>query len=111
MERSLHFSCGWKRLAGIKKYFLPPPPPPPLKPTFTLTSHLGKNVGLGEGRWAVSQKRMMIPKDTNPPLYKQQGILAELAFAKSSGIVAVDGPVSYLVNVFPLHSNGVSVGW
>ena len=87
------------------------PPPPPLKPTFTLTSHLGKNVGLGEGRWAVSQKRMMIPKDTNPPLYKQQGILAELAFAKSSGIVAVDGPVSYLVNVFPLHSNGVSVGW
>ena len=67
---------------------------PSLKPTFTLTSHLGKNVGLGESRWAVSQKRMMIPKDTNPPLYKQQGILAELAFAKSSGIVAVDGPAA-----------------
>ena len=44
---------------------------PSLKPTFTLTSHLGKSVGLGESRWAVSQKRMMIPKDTNPPLYKQ----------------------------------------
>ena len=61
---------------------------PSLKATFTLTSHLGKNVGLGESRWgAVSQKRMMSLKDTNPPLYKQQGILAELAFAKTSGIV------------------------
>ena len=49
----------------------------------------------GRGRWAVSQKRMMIPKDTNPPLYKQQGILAELVFAKTSGIVTGDGPVSY----------------
>ena len=94
VERSLHFSCGWKRLAGIQKYHLPPPPPP-FKPTFTLTSHLGKNVGLRESRWAVSQKRKMIPKDTNPPLYKQQGILAELAFAKTSGIVTGDGPVSY----------------
>ena len=68
---------------------------PSLEPTFTLNSHLGKNVGLGEGRWAVSQKRMMIRKDTNPPHYKQQGILAELAFAKTSGIDTGDGPVSY----------------
>ena len=68
---------------------------PSLKPTSALTFHLGQNVGLGKGRWAVSQKRMMIPRDTNPPHYKQQGILAELAFAKTSGIVAGDGPVSY----------------
>ena len=30
------------------------------KPTLTLTSHLGQNVGLGEGRWAVPLKRVMI---------------------------------------------------
>ena len=30
---------------------------PSLKPTLKLTSHLEKNVGLGEGRWTVSQKR------------------------------------------------------
>ena len=68
---------------------------PSLKPTSALTFHLGQNVGLGKGRWAVYQKRMMIPKDTNPPLYKQRGILAELAFAKTSGIVTGDRPVSY----------------
>ena len=26
---------------------------PSLKPTLTLTSHLGQNVALGEGRWTV----------------------------------------------------------
>ena len=31
------------------------------KPTLTLTSHLRQNVGLVEGRWTVSQKRIMIP--------------------------------------------------
>ena len=31
--------CNWDQL--------PPPPSPP--PTLTLTSHLGQNVGLGEG--------------------------------------------------------------
>ena len=38
----------------------PTPPPTPPKATLTLTSHLGQNVGLGEGRWAVSQKRIMV---------------------------------------------------
>ena len=28
----------------------PPPPPPPPKLTLTLASHLGQNVGLGEGQ-------------------------------------------------------------
>ena len=37
---------------------LPTYPSP--KPTLTLTSHLGQNVGIGEGRWAVSQKRIII---------------------------------------------------
>ena len=36
---------------------LPTYPSP--KPTLTLSSYLGKNIGLGEGRWAVSQKRKM----------------------------------------------------
>ena len=27
------------------------------KPTLTLSSYLGQNVGLGRGRWAVSQTR------------------------------------------------------
>ena len=31
------------------------------KPTLTLSSYLGQNVGLGRGRWAVSQKRKMTP--------------------------------------------------
>ena len=35
--------------------------PPSLKLTLTLISHLGQNVDLGRGRWAVSQKRIMIP--------------------------------------------------
>ena len=30
------------------------------KPTLMLTSYLAQNVGLGEGRWAVSQKCLMI---------------------------------------------------
>ena len=33
---------------------------PSSKLTLTLTSHLGQNVSLGEGRWVVSQKRKMI---------------------------------------------------
>ena len=31
------------------------------KPALTLSSYLGQNVGLGRGRWAVSQKRKMTP--------------------------------------------------
>ena len=30
-------------------YILPPPPPHPLNSILTLTSHLGQNVGIGEG--------------------------------------------------------------
>ena len=37
---------------------LPTYPSP--KPTLTLSSYLGQNVGLGRGRWSVSQKRKMI---------------------------------------------------
>ena len=39
---------------------LPTCPSP--KPTLTLSSHLGQDVGLGRGRRAVSQKRIMIPQ-------------------------------------------------
>ena len=38
---------------------LPTYPSP--KPTLILTSHLGQNVALGRGRWAVSQECIMIP--------------------------------------------------
>ena len=37
---------------------LPTYPSP--KPTLTLSSYLGQNVGLGRGTWAVSQKRKVI---------------------------------------------------
>ena len=39
---------------------LPTYPSP--KPTLTITSPLGKMLALGRGRWAVSQKRIMIHK-------------------------------------------------
>ena len=32
------------------------------KSTLTLTSHLEQNVGLGKGKWAVSQKRIITPR-------------------------------------------------
>ena len=42
-------------LGAIVPGKLPTYPSP--KPTLTLTSHLRQNVGLGEGRWTVSQER------------------------------------------------------
>ena len=50
---------------------LPTYPSP--KPAETLISHLGQNVGFlrGEGRWAVSQKRIMFCHDLVPsPIHK-----------------------------------------
>ena len=49
---------------------LPTYPSPKL--TLTLTSHLGQNVGLGEGRWAVSRKRIMMTTPLFPVLTNVQ---------------------------------------
>ena len=53
-SRKVSRRCGLLYVSGK----VPTYPPP--KATLTLTSHLGQNVGLGEGRWAVSQKRIMV---------------------------------------------------
>ena len=45
---------------------------PSPKRTLTLTSHLGQNVGLGEGRWAVSRKRIMMTTPLFPVLTNVQ---------------------------------------
>ena len=49
---------------------LPTYPSPKLK--LTLTSHLGQNVGLGEGRWVVSRKRIMMTTPLFPVLTNVQ---------------------------------------
>ena len=41
---------------------------PSLKPTFCPKCEESVNVGLGEGRWAVSQKLTMIPNDLSTEL-------------------------------------------
>ena len=51
--RFVHYTEGRKR--KVTKCGYPSP-----KPTLILTSHQVQNVGLGEGRWEVSQKRMII---------------------------------------------------
>ena len=48
------------------------PPTPPLSQHFAFTFHLEKNVGLGFGRWAVSQKCKMIQRSCVTKLIKIQ---------------------------------------
>ena len=66
---------------------LPTYPSPKL--TFALTSHLGQNDGLEEGRWAVSPKPKLILTFIISSK-KQERNWAELTFATTFGAVAGD---------------------
>ena len=54
-----HLWCPTKYVGSIKVSWKLPSYPSP-NPTLTFASHLGQNVGLGWGRWAVFQKAKLI---------------------------------------------------